>query len=182
MNTDTKKNVYYVVAFVVIAAVVWATFMWMTDSVETPKSTTPSSTISSNTTTQEEVVSSTQQSVTYLISEQDETLYCNGDDMDSDGYRKTITKEVTALVPKGNGTQAALAKAILGLATKGNCRTTLMQSTITISNGIVFIPAMDGWAGISIAMCSCTPQVEVNMLRLPGITKVVWQGTGVDGK
>jgi len=182
MNADTKKNVYSVIVLVVVGLLIWAAFLWITDPLDSSVSITPTSTIGINTSTEEGVVSSTQQSVTYLISEQDETLYCNGVDMDIEGYRKTITKEQTALVSKGDGTQVVLAKAILGLATKGNCRTALMQSTITISNGIVFIPALDGWAGVSIAMCSCTPQVEVNMLRLPGVTRVVWQGTGVDGK
>ncbi len=182
MNTDTSKNVYYIMVFVVIGVLVWAAFMWMTAPAELPQSPTPTSTTGANTSTQEGSVSSTQQSITYLISEKDETLYCNGEDMNSEGYRKTITKEKTAMVPKVSGTQVELVKAVLGLATKGNCRTALMQSAITISNGVVSIPAMDGWAGISIAMCSCIPQVEVNMLRLPGVTKVIWQDMVPDVK
>ncbi len=180
MDANTNKNVYYIIAFVAIGAFVWAAFMWMTAPVETPQSPTSTSTTDASTSTQG--TSSSTQPITYLVSEQDETLYCNGDDMDSDGYRKTITKEKTAMVPKVSGTQAELAKAVLGLATKGNCRTALMQSAITITNGAVSIPAMDGWAGISIAMCSCTPQVEVNMLRLPGVTKVIWQTESLSSK
>lgn len=180
MNIDTNKRTYGVIVSVVAAILIWFGYMWMNAPVEPLPSSTSTSTVGVNTSTEE--VGSDMQSITYLVSEQDETLYCNGDDMDSDGYRKTIIQEKTALVPKGNGAQAELAKAILGLATKGNCRTSLLQSNITIQNGVVSIPAIDTWAGVSIALCSCIPQVEVNMLRLPGITKVMWQAEPLSSK
>ncbi len=83
MNTDTNKNMYYVIAFVVIGALVWAAFMWMTGPVETPQSPTTTSTVGTNTTTQE--TASSTQSVTYFVPEKDETLSCNGENMDSVG-------------------------------------------------------------------------------------------------
>lgn len=180
MNTDTNKRTYGVVASVVVAILIWFGYMWMNAPVEPLPSSTSTSTVGVNTSTEE--VESDVQSITYVVSEQDETLYCNGDTMDSDGYRKTITEEKTAIVPKGGGTQVELVKAVLGLSTKGNCRRSLLQSNITIQNGVVSIPAIDAWAGVSIALCSCIPQVEVNMLRLPGITKVIWQAEPLSSK
>lgn len=113
--------------------------------------------------------------IAYLVSPQDSTSYCNGDVMDTEGYRKTITLERATSTPETNPTNQQLIKQAIDLATTGMCRTVLSQLDITESNGIVTIPPIDGWAGISIAMCSCKPQVEVNLLRMPGVTKVVWQ-------
>jgi hypothetical protein len=117
--------------------------------------------------------------VTYLISKESTTKYCSGDVTDnSDAYRKTITTEVASNILSANVTSGAisstsLVKQILALA--ANCgQADLSSLDIKVKNGVVEIPSIDGWAGISIAMCSCIPQVEVNLLRLPGITKVDW--------
>lgn len=118
-------------------------------------------------------VSAPTQSVTYLISSEDTTKYCNGTDMKSDQYRQTITVPVTKTAP-ANLTQTELVKFVVNAATTGMCQTVLDQSNISVTNGVVQIPPLDGWAGISIALCSCRPQVEVNLLRLPGITSVNW--------
>jgi hypothetical protein len=116
-----------------------------------------------------------------LISKESTTKYCSGDVTDnSDAYRKTITTEVASNILSANVTSGAisstdLVKQILALA--ANCgQANLSSLDIKIKNGVVEIPGIDGWAGISIAMCSCIPQVEVNLLRLPGITKVAWGG------
>jgi hypothetical protein len=100
--------------------------------------------------------------------------YCDGDNMDSDGYRKTLTKEQSIDLPP-NQTESERAKAIIIAATGGGmCSSVLEQLDITVENGALRIPPIDGWAGVSIVMCSCVPQVEVNALRIPGITKVEW--------
>jgi len=114
------------------------------------------------------------QTITYLISKSDSTKYCNGADMDSAGYQKTIITERTTSTPELNTTVLQLIKSTINAATTGMCREALNQVNITENNGVVSIPPIEGWAGISIAMCSCKPQVEVNLLRLPGITKVLW--------
>ncbi len=117
--------------------------------------------------------------VTYLVSKESTLKYCNGGDDNSDAYRQTITTEVesnilSANVTSGAISQANLVKQILALAV--DCgQANLNSLDIKVVNGVVEIPPIDGWAGISIAMCSCIPQVEVNLLRLPGITKVVWE-------
>lgn len=112
--------------------------------------------------------------LSYLVSKEDPLKYCNGADMDSAGYLKTITVEKSTTSPEPYPTGVALIKATIDAATTGMCREVLDSLDITTDNGIVYIPSFDAWAGVSITMCSCRPQVEVNLLRLPGITKVVW--------
>lgn len=114
--------------------------------------------------------------INYLISPEDTNKYCNGADMDSAGYQKTITVEKSSTTPETNLTVAQLAKKTAILATSGMCQNVLHQlGDFTVASSTVEIPPIDGWAGISITMCYCQPQVEVNLLRLPGITKVIWK-------
>lgn len=112
--------------------------------------------------------------ISMLFSKSDTTKYCNGADMDSEGYRKTIVAPKTVTLPSADLSGAKLAKAVAVLATTGQCHDALSQMDFTMTGDTINIPPMDGWAGISIAMCSCKPQVEVNLLRLPGVNKVVW--------
>ena len=124
---------------------------------------------------EEKCVAATSTTISYLISEADPLKYCNGADMDSVGYGKTITVEKSTTTPETNLTEAQIAKKTAILATSGMCQTVLSQlPDFTVANGTVTIPPIEGWAGVSIVMCFCTPQVETNLLRLPGITKVSW--------
>jgi hypothetical protein len=113
-------------------------------------------------------------SVTYLVSQEDSTKYCNGADMDSAGYQKTITTPESTSTAELNPTNVQIIKTVINAATTGMCRSVLSQLDITENNGTVYIPPIDAWAGVSIVMCSCKPQVEVNILQIPGLTKVVW--------
>jgi hypothetical protein len=122
-----------------------------------------------------EKVFSSSQTLVYLVSTVDSTKYCNGVDMDSEGYRATITKQLTTNTPEVNPTTMQKIKTLINVATTGMCTEVLNQLNITENNGVVTIPQFGAWAGVSISMCSCKPQVEVNLLRLPGINKVVWQ-------
>jgi hypothetical protein len=121
-----------------------------------------------------ENASATPTVITYLVSEEDPLKYCNGGDMDSIGYKKTITTELSTTTPKTNLSEEELAKETVLLATSGLCREAMRQIDFKIIDGVVRIPPIEGWAGISIAMCSCQPQVEVNLLQVPGIKLVVW--------
>jgi len=120
-----------------------------------------------------EIASSTQ-AVSYFVSPEETTKYCDGDNMDSAGYEKTITVEKSTSTPEINPTIEQKIKTVIGAATTGMCHDVLGQLNITENNGIVSIPPIEGWAGVSITMCSCKPQVENNLLRIPGITKVIW--------
>jgi hypothetical protein len=110
---------------------------------------------------------------TILVSNSTQT-FCDGSKMDSAGYRKTLTKEERVPLPANNGTPAGKAKAV-AVAAGGLCSGALKQVDFTVRDGVVRIAPIPGWAGIGIAMCTCKPEVEVNLLRLPGISKVVWE-------
>lgn len=111
---------------------------------------------------------------TYLTSTQDTTAYCDGATMGSDGYRATITEQHTGTIAKAHPTTEEIVRATIDAATTGMCHTVMSQTTFTVNDGVVTIAPIDAWAGASITMCSCAPQVEVNLLRIPGITGVVW--------
>src|SRR5512142_1430173 len=112
---------------------------------------------------------------TVMVSAAETTKYCNGADMDSDGYRKTITVERPFTPAAAGASDADRIRAVLAASTSGMCKTVMTKLDVAIKDGVARIPPIDGWAGVSITMCSCKPQVEVNLLRLPGITGVVWE-------
>ncbi len=109
---------------------------------------------------------------TILVSTKDAMTYCNGADMDSAGYRQTITKKQDLRVPM-NQTVIERARSVIA-ATSGSCGGAIDISKITLKDKVIHIPPFDGWAGVSIAMCSCKPTLEVNVLHVPGIERVVW--------
>lgn len=113
--------------------------------------------------------------ISFLSSKEVSTKYCNGADMDSVGYQKTITVEHMTSTLEKNPTPLQIVKETLHAATTGMCQTVLDQLNIMEKDGTVTIPPMEGWAGVSITMCTCKPIVETNILRIPGMTKVVWQ-------
>lgn len=108
--------------------------------------------------------------IEYLVSDKSSLKFCNGADMDSDGYRKTITVKKTAEV-KETGVIPHLK-----LATIGPCPDFLVpQLKIKIKNKIATLSGIDSWAGSSIAMCGCTPAIEVNLMKYFKVKKVVWK-------
>ncbi|HTX86876.1 MAG TPA: hypothetical protein VMC41_02330 [Candidatus Nanoarchaeia archaeon] len=122
-----------------------------------------------------EAPAATSTTISYLVSREDTNKYCNGADMNSAAYRQTITVPMSSTTLETNLTEAQLAKETAILATSGMCQEVLRQlPDFTVASGTVEIPPIEGWAGVSIVMCYCQPQVEVNLLRLPGITKVSW--------
>ncbi len=111
---------------------------------------------------------------TYLTSPDETTTYCDGANMDTDGYRASLTVKHTGTIPKANPTTSEILRATIDAATTGTCHTVMSQATFTEKDGVVTISPIDAWAGISISMCSCKPQVEVNILQIPGMKKVIW--------
>ena len=111
---------------------------------------------------------------TYLASPSETTAFCDGANMDTEGYRATLTVKHTGTIAKANPTTNEILRATIDAATTGMCHTVMSQATFTEKNGVVTISPIDAWAGISISMCSCKPQVEVNILQIPGMKSVVW--------
>lgn len=113
----------------------------------------------------------------YLVSAEDSVKYCNGADMDSDGYRQTINVVKPLTIIEANSTLKQTIAAVINAATTGNCQRVASNFGLSSDASTVYIAPVDAWAGVSITMCSCQPQVEVNLLRLPGIKKVTWLST-----
>lgn len=111
---------------------------------------------------------------TYLISSEDSVKYCNGADMNSDAYRQTINVSKPLTLTEKNPTLKQTIAAVINAATTGNCQRLASNFGLSSDGSTVYIAPIDAWAGVSITMCSCQPQVEVNLLRLPGIKKVTW--------
>lgn len=113
--------------------------------------------------------------LTYLSSTEDTLQYCDGENMDSDWYKKTITNQNTTNTIINEMTQNELAKATILAATSGMCKTVMEENNITVENGIAYIDPIDWSAGISIVMCSCQPEIEVNLLQLSGVNEVIFK-------
>lgn len=118
---------------------------------------------------------------TYLTSAEATTTYCDGNNMDSDRYRASLTVVNTGTIAKPNPTTEEIIRATINAATTGTCSTVMNQATFTEKDGIVTISPIDAWAGSSMSMCSCKPQIEENILQIPGIQQVIWS-TGAEEK
>jgi hypothetical protein len=112
--------------------------------------------------------------ITVLVSAESPAVYCNGERMDSDAYRKTLTREKPVTLPPAGASDTEVVRAVLAVATEGMCQTVMTQLDYKNDRGTLHIPPFDAWAGVSIAMCHCQPEVEVNAVRIPGIERVVW--------
>jgi len=118
-------------------------------------------------------------SVSFLIPTEDPLKYCNGADMDSEGFRKIITKEVTKTIAETNLTEDQLVNKTLELAAQ-EAKITFPQNTtdqttyIKVIGDTAYVQPTYGWAGVSIFLCYWKPFVEVNLLYLTNIKNVVW--------
>ena len=110
----------------------------------------------------------------YVSSTTAPETYCDGAVMDSEGYKKTLTVEHALPTPVGSQTLEAQVQAVLAAATTGMCQQAVTTQSPIINQGVVTMAPIEGWAGVSITMCSCRPLVEANLLRIPGITQVMW--------
>jgi hypothetical protein len=116
--------------------------------------------------------------VSLLISTTDPLKYCNGADMDSEGFKKTLTKEITTTNLETNLSAAELIrKSIVWAAGQSGVsfpQAEQNENYLIIKDGTAYIQPTDGWAGVSIALCSWQPFLEVNLLRFPEIKKFEW--------
>jgi len=112
---------------------------------------------------------------TYVKSNQDATKYCNGAKMNSADYRKTINIVEISNTTQPIATMDAMVKAVIDKGTTSMCHTVMKKLSPVVSDFIVTIPPISGFASKTLVMCSCVPEVEVNLLRLDWIKEVVWQ-------
>lgn len=112
--------------------------------------------------------------ITVLVTSARETDYCDGEKMDSDGFRRTLTVEKAVTLPPPGATDNDRVRAVIDAATTGMCQSVMRQLNYRIDRGTLHVPSFDGWAGVSIVMCGCRPQLEINLPRVPGVDRVVW--------
>jgi len=115
--------------------------------------------------------------VSLLISTEDKLKYCDGAIMDSEGYKKTLTKEFEVSSLENNLSRAEFIRKSLVLAANQsglNFPQAESENYIKIINDTAYVAPTEGWAGVSISLCSWQPFVEVNLLRFPEIKKVEW--------
>jgi hypothetical protein len=117
---------------------------------------------------------SSERTITVLLGNDPETAYCDGERMDSAGYRRTLTKEKELRLPPEGASASDVVRAVIDAATVGMCNTVMRQLEYRIEAGSVHIPPFDSWAGVSMTMCTCQPEIEVNLVRIPGVARVVW--------
>jgi hypothetical protein len=116
--------------------------------------------------------------LTVLTSSNDPNTFCNGADMDSEGFRKTLTAKKIVTLPSTDRTDGERIKSILDAASNNRCQNTtdmIANDGFTMSSGTFAIKPIEGWAGVSIELCACKPLIEENLLLLPGIKTVVWK-------
>lgn len=118
--------------------------------------------------------------ISFLVSTEDVSKYCNGGDMDSAGFRKTITKTLTKDAASANLPRNELIKQTIVAASEEENLTTITQGPaaddfLKIAGDTAYLAPIDGWAGVSIFLCAWKPLVEVNLLSFPEIKNIVWQ-------
>ncbi|MDD2758350.1 MAG: hypothetical protein PHD72_03190 [Patescibacteria group bacterium] len=120
--------------------------------------------------------------ISYFVSPNgpdDKLKYCNGADMDSAGYKNSLTKMVTSSFGYfgGNFSRSALInETIRRAAIEAGFSPNLADTVgyIKVASGTAYIKPTDGWAGVSIYLCTWQPFVEKNLEQFTEIKKVDW--------
>ncbi len=116
-------------------------------------------------------------SISYFVSNDESTKYCNGSDMDSAGYKKSLTNKMTAAVPGKLSTldtiKTTLTKAANASDFKGSSNLHIEKTTF--ANGVVTLHPAGGWAGVSIFMCAWPPFVEKQLEQFPEVKQIKWE-------
>jgi len=114
--------------------------------------------------------------VSLYYSTAEKTKFCNGDDMDSAGYAKTINEQ--AAFPYPNRLKPGSAISYLVNAGADYVGRTVFLPASFVKTCNLNLEMMSrtcliggGWAGISIEMCTCEPFLDYNLSRSFGINK-----------
>ncbi len=125
--------------------------------------------------TAEPIVSKTDVSV-YLPTASYED-YCNGEKMDSEGYKKTLTDKETITIAKSNLTRKQLmVETLVAAADNAGFYITnnIDEKYFKVIDDTAYIKPIEGWAGVSIFLCYWKPLIEVNLMQFEEIKKVEW--------
>ncbi|OGY40903.1 MAG: hypothetical protein A2Y82_03470 [Candidatus Buchananbacteria bacterium RBG_13_36_9] len=132
--------------------------------------------ISNNLNQNQYVASRENQKIIFYTSPDPYTKYCNGADMDSAGYKNSLTKSNTISIA-GKLSRTDIIKMSVRQASKNANLETITNSEpdfLKIIGDTTYLKPIDGWAGVSIFLCAWKPLVEVNLLHFPEIKKVEW--------
>lgn len=102
--------------------------------------------------------------------------FCDGENMDSAGYKAALTKKITQIVPGSLTTEEKIKTTLsLAVADSGSFSENYARTaSTTFENGIITMHSADGWAGSSIFYCSWKPFVEKNLEQFPEIKEIKW--------
>lgn len=117
--------------------------------------------------------------LTYVGSTQERLSFCNGDKMDSQAYRKTITQVHVTKIPVAQLSKEQqlnkTAALVITMMHGPDVARGYHGRYITLKGNTAYVKPTDGWAGVSIYLCAYQPLLEVNLLRYSFVKKVVWQ-------
>jgi hypothetical protein len=113
----------------------------------------------------------------YLLGKPDgRPNFCDGENMDSAGYKAALTKRIAKIVP-GRLTTEEKIRTTLRLAVAGSGsfgENYALTANTTFGNGIVTMHSASGWAGSSIFYCAWKPFVERNLEQFPEVKEIKW--------
>lgn len=117
--------------------------------------------------------------ITYYVSDTPEARnkFCNGAEMDSAGYKKTLTVKVDKDMNQLFSGEEKIKKTLEMAVTDTdfwNSPYTRVAST-TFANGTVTMYPAGGFAGVSIFMCAWQPFVEKQLEQFPEIKEIKWE-------
>ncbi len=127
---------------------------------------------------------SSEKKVTLYYSSVDQIKYCNGDDMDSVGYGKTLDKKISFPLPESLKTPEEKFSYLMDVGASyvggaSSCPSAFLKDLqLKVKNNVAYLynPG-GGWAGFSIAMCACEPFLNKNLSGLFGVTKTSWDAS-----
>ena len=115
--------------------------------------------------------------INYYLPTEKTDKYCNGADMDSEGFRKTITYQFNEPKELKNLSRKQIIVLTLKTAAENSgfsIFNNIDDDYLKIISDTAYIQPIEGWAGISIFLCYWKPFIEVNLLQFPEIRNVVW--------
>lgn len=115
-------------------------------------------------------------SINFLVSAEPYTNFCNGADMNSDGYKKSLTQLKTVEVAGNLNLAEKIKVSITKASNLANLMTAIQNQPdfIKIVNDTAYIAPIDAWAGVSIFLCAWKPLLETNVLQYKEIKNVIW--------
>jgi hypothetical protein len=102
--------------------------------------------------------------------------FCDGENMDSVGYKAALTKKMTQTVPGNLAIEEKIRATLrLAVADSGSFgENYALTADTTFENGIVTMHSANGWAGSSIFYCAWKPFVEKNLEQFSDVKEIKW--------